>query len=949
MAPRSLLDRDEELAALTQALEALRCGEGGVLQIVGEAGIGKSALLHHVTQGASECGLDVATASASDLPDPRPLGMLIDALAIVGRRTRGSAALSDMFDTFVRTARSGPTGITSGGLGPDNSGLERAVVALEDLVDALCEQGPVLLCLDDVQWAGADVLTAVGALARQTRTRPLLIVTARRPFPVPSMLGRLQRLFEGLRAPELTVRPLGPAAAVLLAGEVLGSPPGSDERRLLGTAGGNPFWLHELLRGMRTDPRTDIRDGPIRSDDSLTIPEPRRFLAGAVLDRVALDLTPGALETLGAASILGQRFTLDTLLVGVALSPDRVAGDLGELEAHGLIVADGPDFTFRHELLRETVEGSLPSSRRLMLHLEVGRRLARHGLDPAAAARHLAEAATALADDETIDCLREGAAALAGHAPDEAARLLKVARALVPASEVAIRRAIELDLLEALFWAGELSDVELLAHTLLPQALTPPEDAALRRVLARAQFVAGRPGDALATLTARRGWDEAAPASIGEAALYLLFSGRLNEAVEQAKRAVDTGSGGDEGTETIGWAVQSWVANVRGFHGLGAELGRAAVSAADRSQGAAGHRYFPSLFLALSQESEGETTAAGDSLTRGRELAESLGNAWGLPLYHYAAGLRLWNAGRWDDLLSEIEAGLEFAATRGVRLGSTWAHAIRALVFVHRGDIDAAREAVAAAREQGSEGLDFGIEWLVWAEALVFESDGRIAAGIDLLQGARAVAAALDAGTALGLFGPDLARLALRSGNHEMAEQVAAELTALAEVGSPVFVTAHAQRAAGLIGRDPSQLLAAREVHLRHDRPFEAAVVALEAAEMLGADGRQDDAKSLFAEVILASDQLGAVPLGERARHGVALLGSPAPARRATARFGWDSLTPAELNVVDLVALGMSNADMAAKLVLSKRTVDCHLYRIFTKLALRSRVELALQAIERKR
>jgi DNA-binding CsgD family transcriptional regulator len=340
------------------------------------------------------------------------------------------------------------------------------------------------------------------------------------------------------------------------------------------------------------------------------------------------------------------------------------------------------------------------------------------------------------------------------------------------------------------------------------------------------------------------------------------------------------------------------------------------------------------------------------ALQRGRRLSEELGVKRDLPFYHWAlAAGHLW-AGDWDDALAECQACLELADEYGMRLhGTVFSHSIHAIIAVHRGDLGDAEQAVAAAdQELAATGPQLGSDWLLWAKALVLEARGKPDASLVTL--CRAWDECVDQGLAstLPLLGPDLVRLAHAAGDRQRAEQATIAIEDIAARNPGVATLAGVVlRCRGLLEDDPEVLLRAVDAYRAGPRPLELALACEDAARALGAAGRVDEARPLLEDALGSYERLGAAWDLARAAARLRALGIRPGRRgpRSRPKSGWDSLTATEHKVVQLVAEGLSNPEIAERLFISRGTVHTHVSHILAKLGLRSRVGLAAEASRR--
>ena len=197
-------------------------------------------------------------------------------------------------------------------------------------------------------------------------------------------------------------------------------------------------------------------------------------------------------------------------------------------------------------------------------------------------------------------------------------------------------------------------------------------------------------------------------------------------------------------------------------------------------------------------------------------------------------------------------------------------------------------------------------------------------------------------------MGPDLVRMAVAAGDRQRAVAVTEELEESApRCGSPT-ARGIALRCRGLLDDDPDALLEAVAVHRVGPRPYPLAAACEDAGVALGRVGKTGDAVPLLNEAVAVYERLDAVHDVDRVQPVLRSLGVRRPrqvARRPA--FGWDSLTPSELQVVDLAVTGLTNREIAERLFVSRRTVATHLEHVFQKLGHGNRVELTADAARR--
>ena len=381
----TLLERMAALDALAEFAGQARGGEGRLVLVEGEAGVGKSALLEQFTRDLPDSRL--LTGACDGMFTPRPLGPLFD--------------IAQQADGRLRS-------------------LCRAEASREQLFDAflteLCEPGPLpVVVIEDVHWADEATLDLLGFLARRIREiAVLLMVTYRNDeladtHPLRIALGYLavQRCTRRL--------PLAPLSAQAV--RMLSAGRGIDPAELYSVTGGNPFYVRAVLEAGLGEVPGSARD--------------------VVLARAAR-LEPRARETLEAAALIGG--TVDERLLRHVVAGAAVA----EVISSGLL-AGHPVLRFRHEIARQAIEQAVSPARRSELHARILQGLRSLGChDDARLAFHAEEAGDGPAALEHAALAGRRARTLASHreAAGQFERALRFADGEAPASIAA--RWIEL-------------------------------------------------------------------------------------------------------------------------------------------------------------------------------------------------------------------------------------------------------------------------------------------------------------------------------------------------------------------------------------------------------------------------------------------------------------------------------------------------------------------------
>ena len=201
------------------------------------------------------------------------------------------------------------------------------------------------------------------------------------------------------------------------------------------------------------------------------------------------------------------------------------------------------------------------------------------------------------------------------------------------------------------------------------------------------------------------------------------------------------------------------------------------------------------------------------------------------------------------------------------------------------------------------------------------------------------------------MIGPDLIRLALASGEQERASAVAAAVAGLAERNQVPSLAGAALRCRGLADGDAEILAAAVQAYQPGTRPLELAGACEDAGAAFARQGRADRARPLLEQAVAIYEQVDAGRDLARAEAVLRQAGIRRGRRglRGRPKFGWPSLTPAEQAVASLVADGLTNPEIGARLYISRRTVQTHLIHVFAKLDIASRAQLAAQVARHRR
>ncbi|GAA1981993.1 BTAD domain-containing putative transcriptional regulator [Amycolatopsis minnesotensis] len=450
----SFVGRDAELSVLRAAAEAVSAGRGGSVWVDGEPGIGKSALLAEGLSGTG--GIPVASAVADELGQRFPLRFLLDGLGVSlqsddPRRVKLAERVRDL-------AESGAEAITE------------AVDDVLDLVERLCEDGPLVLVGDEMQWADPASLLVWERLAGETGRLPLLLAGACRPLPRRPEVERLRATLSSTTA-RISLGPLDDDAVHGILVESLGAEPGADLLASSALAAGNPRYVKEIAENFAGG------QSPV-------------FPAAQYLTF----LTEDTREVLRLAALLGDGFTVTEL--EAALGDREIDTTAAVLEAlvGGVLTSPDDRLEFRHPVVRRALYDHTPAGVRVALHRQFADAMARFGCRADRVAEQLL-AAGAPVEPWVLDWVPAEIGALATRTPQSALRLLRLAAGSAAAG-VEERDALTTVETRLRFWLGGEPMAE--AASAAARTTDPGRAAELRWIVAYLHY---RRGDIPAAIT----------------------------------------------------------------------------------------------------------------------------------------------------------------------------------------------------------------------------------------------------------------------------------------------------------------------------------------------------------------------------------------------------------------------------------------------------------------
>jgi DNA-binding CsgD family transcriptional regulator len=928
----SLLDRERELAKLGQLVEAAADGEFRFAVVEGPAGAGKTALLDVLAADAADSEVRVLRATGLELEREYPFGVVRQlfepALYRLDTLERdevfsGVAALAGE----LLTGRDAPTGPK-----PADAGFAVAhsfywaVVGLSDL-------GPLALVVDDVQWADAMSLRVLAFLLKRAHELPLLIVLARRLTADGVESEALSAVLSG---PASVIRPapLGGYAIRALLGEVLRRDLADDvvaEAEQL--TGGNPLFVRELADALSAAGDAADRDplGALRAAAPAAV--------GRRAQRTLVRLDDDAQAVARATAMLGDEVPLQRAAAMAELPRER-AGPAADALARAGILAVGEPLRFRHPLVREAVLESIEPRSRALAHTRAARLLIAAGEPPELAAVHLLQSDPA-ADPEVVSTLRAAAArAIEAAAPELAVSALR--RALREPPRPPLRPLVlkELAVVEA-----QVGDPARMEH--YEEAFSCTDQL---------EQIADGVGSYAALLCNQGRFDDAGVlidrvvGAIGDRERRLMleaeaYAWRFYVASARERLArVTEGLTGESPTERLLLALRAGDAVRTGKLKaadaaplIGAALGDGLL----RSQFGAGSVIYLMMLAELisMQEYDWADRELEVAVAETRREASWLGLATASTFRSTIALVR----GQLVTAEADARTGVEIATQMGWLAGAPYPLTALIAVLHTTGDFGEAERLLDEYNVSGPlpEGTFFnGLLQARGRTRLLAGQPERAIEDLGELQTRLHRAGDTDslswADLAAGLV-PAL----MQVGRGDEAREVAAEALGRARMSGIPRSIADGLRASALAhadGADVDQLREAAAIYERLGARVILARTLLDIGEALRRRRQPAAARDPLRRALDLARACGARALAERAEHELRAAGARPRRDRITGR---DALTATELRVANLATEGMTNRQIAETLFVTKKTVESHLDRVFHKLGIHARGELA--------
>ena len=606
--------------------------------VTGLAGMGKTAMLRAVEASARELGITVFHGTADPAGRVIPFAPLLEALVSAPDAPVDPAVLRDL-------SRS-----------PDQRFW--LLRELQEALERAALRAPVLISLDDVQWADPATLAALGSLTRQLTAHRILWLIAVRPGEPAATEHSARSRLETADTLSITLGPLDEAGVAAVAEDLLGGVPDAALLTALAGVHGQPFLLTELLRGLREERLVAVSDGSARLVGT-GLPLRFRDSVGYHLAR----LSAGARDALQLASVLGRRFSADELAALGGAAPGEVLAALREALAAGLVVEDGDRVTFRHELVREAVDATLPRTVRQSLRRRAVDVMLQYGAPPSDVAELVMDVAKP-GDGAAIAILRRAAAETGRVSPAVAGLLSRRALDLTTRGDPS-RGPLTVETLRYLLYAGKAAEGVRLMAAAAGDFADPAAEAEARLSLAHLSM---QYSSADVVEQCRRALD--LPDVPDRVRVHLLsflslgldLVGDASAAEKTVLDAIEAAKASDDHENEV-FTLIPRAAQALGDGNWRLALDLAAESVARRRsvQGESVRLWLPDAWQALISISLGRLDEAFALIDAGMQAAQRDGIAANIRVWSMLRFRALFSAGRLADARAEAEATIEMA------------------------------------------------------------------------------------------------------------------------------------------------------------------------------------------------------------------------------------------------------------------------------------------------
>jgi DNA-binding CsgD family transcriptional regulator/tetratricopeptide (TPR) repeat protein len=908
MSQLALRGRDADLATVMTAVRAAAAaGAGAMILIAGEPGIGKSALLRVAADQAGRAGFVVGVGKADEIDQVAPGAPLLVALRSGPQPLLDSQSFESLASLYDRQLWL----------------VERISAILEDTA----ARAPVVIALDDVHWADRLTRFALRILPGRLAASPVVwILTSRSTQPqVGEELAAAAD--DDVAVTHLVLDPLADSHIDEMAGDRLRMAPDAAVRELLRGVGGNPFWTVQVLDGLAR-----------RKARGLTTDSMHSELVGGIHHRLQ-SVEPGAAALMRLVAVWGKALPVPT---ASRLLSDVTAAVLiaaREAEASGLLAHDERGIVIPHDLLREAVYADIPPAERDALHRLCGRYLLAAEPSALAAAPHF-RAVAGRGDLEAVRALEQAAAHSAATMPDQAAELAQEAFALVPADHPlwldAGQKAVAL-----LARVQRESAVVATADRLIAGTKNTDAAARLEVQVCRALWSIGACREIKRRVDFTLRSDEVS--SVARARLFAvraLASTRTDSRASAQSAAESALLSGrelrDEVAERLALLALTEVARNEGRH-------QAVLDRFTELRSISPTAYLADEIRVLQHLDRYDEADALLAKIR-HEAMDNIDRV--LPSFLYAQIWQDHNLARFDAAEAGAQTLLRLAWEIGSFTHEMNARMVLSGIAIYRGDIAAARTLLRPAELREESRDESRVSGLRLMQGWLAAEEGHLEVSIGIL---RPLMSAAAEGTQAWSWSPGwmriFARVGLAAGDQAFAEAAAhvAELGAERNPGVTTMAGV-ALQVRGAVSQDPDALGRAVRILRTGPRPVLLTHALVDYAATLTAAGRGTAARKCLDEASARYDHAGVMPgalAGAAIRERTRIRRNRGAAAAPRPTHGLPSLTETERRVAELISAGHSSRSAAAELVVSPNTINTHLRSAFTKLDVRSRVQLA--------
>ena len=901
--PARLRGRRREQEQLCRLVTGIRSGRSGALLVRGETGIGKTALLEYLVEQASGCTVARATGVQADMELP-----FAGLQQMFGSMLGSLGTLPDPQRDAVQVAfglRSGPA--------PDRYAVGLAVLGL--LAEAV-EEGPVVCIVDDAQWLDHASAQTLAFVARRLLEESVAMVFAVRDPSEDETFASL---------PELVVQGLRDEDARALLGVAIAA--GVEPRvieRIIAETRGNPLALLELPRGLTAE---ELAGGFAASPAQ---PISARLEQSFLRQVRSMPKRTQRLLLLAASEPMGDPALLMRAAEVIGLDAEAAA----PAEAAGLIEL-ATRVRFQHPLLRSAIYRAAPLADRQAAHRALAEATDAR-TDPDRRAWHRAQAALGTDEDLAAELERSAERAQARGGLAATAAFLERSAALTP--DRGRRAGRSLAAAQAKYLAGSPPAALTLLESAGSAEMDALQFALAQRLRGRIALHGGRSGEAAPILSAAAQQLESLDPGLArethlEAMHAAAVAGRLGMGMRQAAVAARTAPAAPTPQHASDTLLDGLAVRFTEGISAGAPILKLALAGLlDGNEDSEEDVRWPWLACRVAADVFDDQTWHLLA-TRYVLIARVAGALGVLPIALMHLSLMHMFEGDLDKaaaLVEEVDSIIEATASRRMNIS-------KLMLAAYRGDEARASSLIDEAEQNAiARGEGFVLTFAEHARAVLYNGLGQYTAALENAQRA----SSQDELHASVWSLPELVEAAVRSGKPELATDALERLGERTQVAGTEWALGIAARSRALLSDGPIAENLYREAIDRLGRcrvALELARTQLLYGEWLRRRGRRLDAREQLRTARVSFLEMGAEAFAQRAIRELLATGETARKRTDETR---GELTPHETRIARMARDGASNQDIATQLFVSRKTVEYHLHKVFTKLGIKTRQQL---------